>query len=286
MKTVGTVARISIFTFCAVCSAVSLQAQTLSGTVKDGSTGAPIAEASVVLMDEDGRIQRGILTESDGSYQLQVPDDGSYTLRVGATSYAVQDTPRFNVKTGEDARVDVLLFAEDRESGAPSGFTQRMSRGEGMFITAEQIRERPGNLFTDIFRFTPVVRVVPLPASDRMSTATSVHADPTVFARRSDRTGGSEQSMTLRIKIGGGVVGAVQEGEPARDCVPVLWVDGIWWGGIDDASEWGPDGALNPGDVEAIEVYNHTSILPDQFDTGKETLCGVIVVWRKQPEEN
>ena len=61
--------------------------------------------------------------------------------------------------------------------------------------------------------------------------------------------------------------------------------NGIWWGNIDAASDYGPNGAITPGDVEAIEVYNHPSILPPQFDTGKETLCGVIVVWRKPPRE-
>ena len=43
-----------------------------------------------------------------------------------------------------------------------------------------------------------------------------------------------------------------------------------------------PDGAFALGDIEAIEVYNHPSILPDQFNSGRDSLCGVVVVWRKQ----
>ena len=45
------------------------------------------------------------------------------------------------------------------------------------------------------------------------------------------------------------------------------------------SSPFGPDGALAPGDVEAVELYNHPSILPDQFDSGHDSLCGVVVVW-------
>ena len=49
-----------------------------------------------------------------------------------------------------------------------------------------------------------------------------------------------------------------------------------------EAVSFGPDGAFALGDIEAIEVYNHPSILPDQFNSGRDSLCGVVVVWRKQ----
>jgi hypothetical protein len=297
MNCVGTTSRISMVRMLTLSLALTililtapLQSQTLRGTVKDGATGGPIADASVVMMDDEGRIQRGTLTEPDGSFVLVAPDDGSYTLRVGAAGFAVQDTPPLRVPEGEEARVDILLLPEEQESGAPAGFTQRMARGEGTFLTPEDIERRTGDLFTDIFSFTPEVKVVPLPASTNMNAATSVHGNPTRFSRRTEAVlGGSGSYLTLRIKAGRDfsqvVVGAVQQGEPAHDCVPVIWVDGIWWGGIDEASDYGPDGAITPSDVEAIEIYNHPSILPNQFDTGRETLCGVIVVWRKKTKE-
>ena len=172
MKDVGTSTRTSTvrtlaFSVCAVSLTLiaPLQSQSLVGTVKDGTNGLPIADASVVLMDDDGRIQRGTLTEPDGTYMLSVPDDGSYTLRVGAAGFATQDTPPFSVEGTDEARIDILLQSEDETTTVPLGFTQRMARGEGLFITREQIEERSGNLFTDIFQFTPIVRVAPLPAS-------------------------------------------------------------------------------------------------------------------------
>ena len=54
-----------------------------------------------------------------------------------------------------------------------------------------------------------------------------------------------------------------------------------WWGGIDSASPTGPNGAFVPADIQGIEIYNHPSILPDQFDSGRDALCGVVVVWTK-----
>jgi hypothetical protein len=266
---------------------VSLHSQTMRGMVKDGNSGVPIADASVVLMDSDGKIQRGTLTEPDGSFVLVAPDEGLYTLRVGAASYAVQNTPPLSVLEGQEAQVDILLRVEDQPAGPPPGFTQRMALGEGQFITREQIDESPGDRFTDIFQFTPAVAVVPMPAGSRMNAAESTPGYMTSYSRRSDElSGGARQYMTLRIKAGrdfkNRVVGAVQQGEPVNECVPVIWVDGIWWGNIDRAGPDGPDGAFALGDIEAIEVYNHPSVLPEQFNSGRDSLCGVVVVWRKQ----
>jgi hypothetical protein len=268
----------------ALIPAATLQSQTLHGTVKDSDSGTPIADASVVLMDDAGRIQRGTLTEPDGSFVLVAPGAGTYTLRVGAAGYAVQDTPPMRVEDGTDARVDLVLQSENQQSGLPMGVTQRMASGRGIFITREQIEQRSGDRFTDIFQFTPAVRVIALPASSRMNAAESTPGQMTSFSRRGEAAVGSiTQPMTLRIKAGRdfnqAVVGAVQQGEQAHDCPPVLWVDGIWWGNIDEASSFGPNGALAPGDVYAIEVYNHPSVLPEQFNTGRDSLCGVIVVW-------
>lgn len=274
-----------------ILPATSAIAQTLQGTVKNGDSGAPIVDASVVLLDEDGTIQRGTLTEPDGSFIITAPSEGTYTLRVGAAGFEVQNTPPLRIEESGEFQVDLLLQSENREAGPPIGFRQRMAAGEGIFITREQIEERAYSRFTDVFQFTPAVKVIAMPISDRMNSATSTPAVMSNFSRRAEALlGGVNQYMTLRVKAGRDFnsmnVGATQQGERANDCAPVLWVDGIWWGNIDRASADGPDAAFAPGDIEAIEIFNHPSILPAQFDSGRDSLCGVVVVWRKRTEEN
>jgi carboxypeptidase family protein len=283
--------RTTLLTLWILLPFTQIQAQVLRGTVKDGDTGAPVADASVVLMDEDGKIVRGTLTELDGSFVLEAPESGDFSVRVGAASYVVQDTPQLRIEDGEEGRVDILLQSEDRSSGPPMGFTQRQARGEGMFITRDQVEERSGDQFTDLFQFTPAVKVVPLPLSGRLVGATSVHGQRSSLSRRSDALlGGATQNLTVRIKAGRDfnqrAVGAVQRGEVAEDCIPVLWVDGIWWGDINQASVYGPNGAIAPGDVEAVEIYNHIAIVPEQFNSGRDSMCGVVVVWTRKTEEN
>ncbi len=47
-----------------------IAAQSIAGTVRNRATGAAIAEASVILMDAESKIQRGTLSETNGSFLL------------------------------------------------------------------------------------------------------------------------------------------------------------------------------------------------------------------------
>ena len=272
-----------------------IAAQNIAGTVKNRTTGATIAEASVILMDDENRIQRGTLSEADGNFLLEAPAAGEYILRVGAAGYLTSDIPQLSLRDEQTERFEILLVPDSASSNPPSGFYERLGRGLGEFISREQIEDGAYTFFTELLHYTPAVRVVPLPASTHMKAAVDEVALLPVLKRRSlieesrlslesARSGRSHLS-TVRIKAGRDFkqrnVGAIQQGELADDCVPVLWVDGLWWGGIDTASPTGPDGAFVPTDIQGVEIYNHPSILPDQFNSGRDALCGVVVVWTK-----
>ncbi len=228
-------------------------AQTVKGFVKDMATNTPIADASVVLLDDRGRVQRGTLSEPDGSFVLVAPKSGKYQLRVGAAGYVTKNSTELELADDQLEEIDVLLVSET-ESGPP-GFDTRRRLGKGIFLTPADWDKHGSTRFTDVFRFTPGVTVVPM--------------------------GGSYS--TIRIKPDRGTAGVRHVMEEGGACVPVLFVDGTWWGPIDEASGTGPDQVLLPADLVAIEIYNHPSVLPDQFDSGRDAQnCGVVVVWRKQ----
>jgi hypothetical protein len=251
-----------------LATSTTLQAQTVQGVVKDAGTGAPIADASVVLLDNRDRVQRGTLSEPDGSFVIVAPEKGKYKLRVGAAGYKTSDSPEIELEDDVVEEISIMLTSEG-ETGPP-GFDARRQRGEGEFLTREQIENSGATMFTDLLQFVPGVTLVPLPI------------DPRVVDRDEVERGGRAGYRTVRIKPDRGNPGARQTLEPSLDCVPVLFVDGAWWGPVDEASDAGPDGKFVPSDIEAIEIYNHPSILPDQFNSGKEAMdCGVIVLWMK-----
>ncbi len=252
-------------------TAVQLNAQTVSGVVRDAASGAPIIDASVVLLDSRGRVQRGTLSEPDGSFVLMAPEDGEYTVRVGAAGYATKDSPELRLDKDETAEMDVLLISDD-PAGGPPGFNQRMERGEGEFLSRQTIEESGSHRFTELLRYTPGVTIVPLPSAAWRDNAVEQEQ------RRE-----SADNFTIRLKTQHAEAGFRHRLEASEDCVPVLWVDGVWWGPVDEASDRGPDNKFLPDDIEAIELYNHPSILPAMFNSGREAEeCGVVVMWSRE----
>lgn len=254
---------------------IRVDAQTVTGIVKDLASGMPIPDASVVLLDGRGRVQRGTLSEPDGSFVILAPNDGRYTIRVGAAGYTTKDTPELNLEEGSETQIDVLLVSDNPTAGPP-GFAQRMDTGEGEFLTRQDIESSGTNAFTELLKYTPGVTIVPLPIQNPSETA------------RGDTLGGARRlntgsDFTVRLKPSRDTGGLAYRGEVSDDCVPVLWVDGLWWGPIDAASDRGPDAKLYPRELEAVELYNHPSVLPDQFNSGRDAQeCGVVVVWTRE----
>jgi hypothetical protein len=69
-------------------------AQVVRGQVVDGATQAPIAGAFILLLDDMGARQAGVLSGNTGSFILKAPHPGRYTLRADRIGYAsaVSDT--------------------------------------------------------------------------------------------------------------------------------------------------------------------------------------------------
>ncbi len=244
----------------------TVTAQSVKGVVKDAGSGMPVADASVVLLDDKGKIQRGTLSELDGSYTITAPKSGRYSIRVGAAGYNTTDAPEFELSDGQVSEIDIML-ASTTESGPP-GFEARKNRGEGEFLTRAEIETMGSGQLTEVLRYVPGVTIVRLPVAEREASAEEV------------KRGGRSSYQTVRVKPDRETAGARHVAEEAPDCVPVLWVDGQWWGPLDEASDGGLDGKFLPIDIEAIEIYSHPSILPDQFNSGKDAQdCGVVVLW-------
>ncbi len=261
----------SLLTVLLACAfALPLGAQTVQGLVKDMGSGAPVADASVVLLDHRGAVQRGTLSEPDGSFVIHAPKAGKYVLRVGAAGYDTKDSPEFQVEGNGTAEMTVLLISNT--ATGPPGFDLRRSQGKGIFLTREDIENASANQFTEVLRYVPGITVVPLPPSANTGRPPTIamsyeFVDPkdSVEIARGGRAG----FHTIRIKPDRATAGVTHIGEGPADCVPVLYVNGVWWGPIDEAGDSGPDGNFVPSDIEAIEIYNHPSVLPDQFNSGR-----------------
>jgi hypothetical protein len=85
-----------------------MSAQVVRGTVVDSLTGAPVRDALVMLIGDDGAPRARALSLDAGGYAIAAPSPGRYSLRTKRIGYrAVQSDP-FEVAEGEVRVHDVL----------------------------------------------------------------------------------------------------------------------------------------------------------------------------------
>jgi len=242
----------------------------LHGVILDDSTRQPIGDASIVLLDNGGKILVGTISDAGGLYELPSPGAGLYALRVDGTEYRTLVTPSFVVGDGQNVTINVRLSKEVATQLDPitvtadapvmeplpiREFHRRRERGVGQFLTREELEVRQPFRFSDALRMVPGVRVVPMPKNPERPL------------------GPGTGKYTVRIRGLSNRIGP-------QGCPPVLYLDGIRMGSIDDAEDGGPDMLMFPHDIEGIEVYSPATV-PAEYG-GSDAGCGVIVVWKKR----
>lgn len=220
---------------------LSTQTATLLGTVASRIDGRGVSGARVLLPE----LNRGAITESDGTFEIGDLPPGEYNVQVQFFSDLTNERP-VRLQAGHVTRVTFLLergvlevaelLVEVRRPPPEAGdwmadFRRRRGDGFGHFLTREDIEERRPRLTSDLFRQIPGLFV----------------------------TAAGFEGSELYLRRG------------ARQCQPALWVDGILTGRypIDD---------LHPDDIEGIEVYRRASETPLQFKRGS---CGSVLIWTR-----
>lgn len=85
------------------CSAIpaALAAQTVSGTLVAAERGAPLAGATVTLLDEGGRAVAAAQSRRDGGFTLTAPAAGRYRVRAERIGHAATLSEPFALAAGE-----------------------------------------------------------------------------------------------------------------------------------------------------------------------------------------
>jgi hypothetical protein len=102
------------------------------------------------------------------------------------------------------------------------------------------------------------------------------------IVKRSARTGSDIVRAVAGVRVspasrtGGQNVVTMNRGAGGRPCYPTMYVHNMPYSGtIDDFSA---------DDVEAVEVYLGISEIPPELDKNGRGICGVIVVWTRDPK--
>lgn len=252
-------------------AATLAEAQSVDGRLMTDDTGIAVAGAFVSLLDPDERIPRSAVSDSAGRFLLLAPRAGRYRVRVEHPGFFVVLTSTLPLVAGQTIEFDLRLHrrqyaldpitvvAAAPVDGPLSGFYQRKAKGWGVFITRDEIVKRGAMRLQELFHGIPDVSVRRI--SDLESTIRM----------------GTEFSRTNIGPLSLGETGTPEvAGIAALPCSPIMYVDGMEFGRVDDVMN-----QVSPGEVEGIEVYRRAGEVPPQYG-GIYAHCGVILVWTRR----
>ncbi len=215
------------------------------GTVLDRLTGEPIADAVIVLSQQDsGRESWTGTSDGSGRFRSVALPLGEYDVSVSMTAFStLLGMVELEQPGSVDLRVQlvpvdfelapVIAVAARRSRLQDVGFYDRLRFGDGHYITREEVDEHTPMNISDMLRAVPGVRVVL----------------------------GIARPNTILLRGG---------------CVPRVVLDGLLLSGPVEI-----DNLLTTRDIDGIEVY-HGASAPILY-TG-ETTCGVIMLWSRTPD--
>lgn len=237
------------------------------GVLLDASTRAPITAARIALTATRGRWRGEMLTDSVGGFLFENVAPGPYSLRARRVGYRdsggqlrlsadsiVELELRMAVASVALEPVTVVTRSQRNVGPVLEGFYRRLARGQGRFVTREEIETRHPSRVTDMLRNLPNLN-----------------------------------SSAARGGVGGATM---SRGSSGDRCTVVFFVDGMlvsqpsqqgspWRGG--GRTDQAIDDYVHPNEVEGIEIYRGESDTPAEFVT-RWVGCGTVVIWTRRGE--
>lgn len=142
----------------------------LVGQVTDAWTGEPVATASVLL--DDGQSQA--VTDSSGRFLVSLPAPGIDSVRIEVRHLAYRTWSDVMSRADFEAEPTLAIRLEPRSYQAPTleavvsrterhlgnvGFYERMSEGEGYYLTRDSLETRNYGMAGQIISSTPDIRL-------------------------------------------------------------------------------------------------------------------------------
>ena len=198
------------------------------------------------------------VADTDGTFRIAALPVGARTVEVRLLGYATASLPVL-IESSRDADLQVILSAtpillETVRVSADTmilpemrGFVQRKGRGNGTFLTRDEIDPMDARVFTDVLRRVPGMKLDPREGPFGPS-----------YAVQSTRTEG----------LNGG-----------RGCPVLFYVNGIPFPVSNDLEI---NHYVAPNEVAAVEIYTGASQIPAQYNSSTMNAhCGVIVIWTR-----
>jgi hypothetical protein len=228
----------------------------LQGIVIDNATEQPLAGVRVDVIDDARRLLHSTETDEHGHFRIFRMRPGPFMLRVNRLGYRASTTPLWSIAGDQVLKVEVrmevdaivlapLAVTSSRRATRPSpvleGFRHRAAAGLGHFITRADVERRNPARVTDLLATVPGLQL--------------------------EGGGRGNQRIVYMAR-------SMQGRCPAQ-----VFVDGMLLNRPN--ASIAIDDAVNPANIEGIEVYGGLATTPAEF-LSPQSSCGVVVIWTRR----
>ncbi|MBI4502405.1 MAG: carboxypeptidase regulatory-like domain-containing protein [Gemmatimonadetes bacterium] len=230
-----------------------VDAQAISGVVRDSMNAEPLAGTTVELFSVEGRIAARDITDQNGLFSLEAPSAGSYRLRFQRIGYRGAFSAAFAM-AGRDTTVSarllalavtispVIVSASTQTYLTNAGFVERKKTESGYFLDPIEVDKR---------------------STKAKQTADLLDGIP---------------GVTLLVAGGSwGIRVPALTRQMGCDMGPRIYVDGNLMNPFGTTFDVN---TINATEIAAIELYRSVAQVPLKFG-GNDAVCGVVVIWTK-----
>jgi hypothetical protein len=225
-------------------------AQTITGKLLDQYTNQPIPGATISLVTEQNApVGPTTKTGNDGSFSVAAAAPGIYRLRADISGYLSAVTPAIELGAGDQINITWHLLAgavQMRPIAIVSSSRRTSGRLSGFY---DRMQHKGLGTFITADQ---IQKMHPFQVTDILRTMPGLEVFP------------SPRGF-------GNVVRTIE------GCQPAIFLDGSRFPLLGESI----DNLVNPSDLEGIEVYAHPTDVPAEFQQGRGSNCGAIVLWTK-----
>jgi Carboxypeptidase regulatory-like domain/TonB-dependent Receptor Plug Domain len=214
----------------------------VDGVVKD-SSGAPVPEADVAVIESGGAVRRQVATDAAGHFEFRDVPAGPIAIRVRRLGYQPSTVDVVVGATASTTSLEIIVTPAPAQLEEVRVNPNPVGRLREFYDHRQQRRS-----FARFLEVADIRRIAPTSPSELFRSV------PGITIRAGTRGGN-----TIRI----------------RGCQPTVWVDGQRIPGAE------LDDVVQPSDIGGIEFYPSSAGIPPQYLDPSNHLCGLILVWTR-----
>ncbi len=138
------------------------QSKKISGQITDKETNEGMVQATVHLLKTDSTFVKGVLTDLEGNFTIEAPEDGKYIVKLTNVGY-ITATKNVTISGGKDVKLGVISLTPDaillKEATVTAQAAKVTVRKDTFVYNADAYRTAEGSVVEELVKKLPGAQV-------------------------------------------------------------------------------------------------------------------------------